>query len=97
MGFLFEIMNGVADDATVDAGLFVGFKEIFNRERRRTAPTPLTGEFGWVNMGMESFSAGAKGQRGLRDCSSLKVNFEILSLTFVAAHAAWRLTQFKIT
>jgi hypothetical protein len=32
-------MNGVADDATVDAGLFVGFKEIFNRERRRAAPT----------------------------------------------------------
>ena len=52
VGFVFQIMNGVADDAALDAGLFVGFQEIFNRQWRSAAPTALFGHFRRIDMGM---------------------------------------------
>src|SRR4029434_4739714 len=40
-----EIMDGIADDAEIDAGTLVSFQQVFNGKRRSAAPTPLFGQF----------------------------------------------------
>ena len=50
--FVFQIMDRVADDAALDAGLFMGFEQVFNGQRRRAAPTPFFGQLGRIDMGM---------------------------------------------
>jgi hypothetical protein len=44
-GLVPEIMDGIADDAEIDAGALVSFQQVFNGKRRSAAPTPLFGQF----------------------------------------------------
>jgi hypothetical protein len=52
VGFVFEIVDRVADHAAIDAGFLVGFEEIFDGQRRGAAPTPVLGQFGRIDMGV---------------------------------------------
>jgi hypothetical protein len=38
-------MDGIADDAEIDAGALVGFQQVFDGERRGAAPAALFGQF----------------------------------------------------